>query len=139
VPYLACEDFYFRSTNYPGRRGWSASPGLRGFSAYPALQLRVVGGTWSVREEAQWILVCSVRWLAVGKEAQRILVSSGALWKKLLSPFHHPHLTSRNSVFETPGEKTGGSRAAPTTQAILEPPVFSPGVLKTELREVKCG
>jgi hypothetical protein len=27
---------------------------------------------------------------------------AGVLWKKLLSPFHHPHLTYRNSVFETP-------------------------------------
>jgi hypothetical protein len=45
----------------------------------------------------------------------------------------HPHLTSRNSVFETPGEKPGGSRAVPTWNA-LDPPGFSPGVSKTELR-----
>jgi hypothetical protein len=46
-------------------------------------------------------------------------------------------LTSRNTVFETPGEKPGGSRAASTTRDALEPPGFSPGVSKTVLREVK--
>jgi hypothetical protein len=79
VPYLAFEDFYFRSTRHPvceggrqvlvfegsGLRG----PGLRG---YPALQLQVVGGTWSMERG---------RWNTVGEEAQRILVSSGAFWK----------------------------------------------------------
>jgi hypothetical protein len=33
------------------------------------------------------------------------MTETGALWKMLLSPFHHPHLTSRNSIFETPTEK----------------------------------
>jgi hypothetical protein len=56
---------------------------------------------------------------------------------KLLSPFHHSHLTCRNSVLETPGEKPGGSRAAPTTRDALELSSFSLGVSKTELREVK--
>jgi hypothetical protein len=63
---------------------------------------------------------------------------SGDLWKKLLSPFHHPHLTSRNSVFETPGEKPGDSRVVRGVGAALEFPGFSPGISKTELREVKC-
>jgi hypothetical protein len=48
----------------------------------------------------------------------------GAQWKKLSSPFHH----TRNSVFETPGEKPCGSRAAQVVGASLEPPGFSPGV-----------
>jgi hypothetical protein len=56
-----------------------------------------------------------------------------------LSPFHHPHLTSLYSVFQTPREKPGGSRAALVVGAALEPPGLSPGVSKTELREVKCG
>jgi hypothetical protein len=65
--------------------------------------------------------------------------SYGALWKKLFIPFHHPHLTSRNFVFETPGGKPGGSRAARVVGAAVEPPGFSPGVSKMELWEVKCG
>jgi hypothetical protein len=55
----------------------------------------------------------------------------------LLSQFHHPHLTSRKSVFETHGEKPGGSMAARVVGAALEPPGFSLGVSETELREVK--
>jgi hypothetical protein len=53
---------------------------------------------------------------------------SGALWKKLSSPFHRPHLTSHNSIFETSGD----SRAARAVGAALEPPGFSPGVSKME-------
>jgi hypothetical protein len=48
----------------------------------------------------------------------------------LLIPFHHPRLTTRNSIFETPGEKPGGFRAARVVGAALEPPGFSPGVSK---------
>jgi hypothetical protein len=63
----------------------------------------------------------------------------GALWKKLFSLFHHPHLTFHNYVFETSRETPGGSRAAKIVGATLEPAGVSPGVSKTELREVKCG
>jgi hypothetical protein len=61
--------------------------------------------------------------------------STGALWKKLLKTLFVTH----NSVFETPGEKPGGSRAARFVGAALEPPGFSPGVLKTELRRLNVG
>jgi hypothetical protein len=61
----------------------------------------------------------------------------GVLWNKLFSrPFYHPHITSRNSVVETPVEKPEGSRAARVVGAALEPPGISPCVSKTELREV---
>jgi hypothetical protein len=49
----------------------------------------------------------------------------------------NPFLTSRNTLFKTPGDKPTGSRAAPTTRAALGPVGFSLGVLKRELPEVK--
>jgi hypothetical protein len=54
-----------------------------------------------------------------------------------LNIFHHPHLTSRNSVFDTPGEKPGGSRVARVVGAALEPHCFSPGI--SEYRRLNVG
>jgi hypothetical protein len=94
------------------------------------------------------IITLSLRWLKrwCCDEEIKIIQKRWVFWevagilrKKLSSPFHHPHLTSRNSVFETPGEKSGGSRTARLVGTSREPPDFSPGVSKTELREVKCG
>jgi hypothetical protein len=65
----------------------------------------------------------------VSNQNMNSMAETGALRKKLLSPFHHPHLTSRNFVLETPGEKPGGSRAARVVGAAL-------GVSKMKLREM---
>jgi hypothetical protein len=50
--------------------------------------------------------------------------------------FHSGSFCKGAIVFETPGEKPGGSRASRFVGAALEPPGFSPGVSKTELREL---
>jgi hypothetical protein len=50
-----------------------------------------------------------------------------------------PYLTSRNSLFETPGEKPVRPRAARVVGSALGLAGFSPGVLKRELQEVKVG
>jgi hypothetical protein len=65
-------------------------------------------------------------------------IYSGVLWKKLLSPFHHPHLPNPPvTPFPRHPEKQGGSRVARVMGATLESPAFSPGVSKTESQEDK--
>jgi hypothetical protein len=60
------------------------------------------------------------------------LNTGDALWEKLMSsPFHHPHLTSHSSVFETPKGKPGSFRAGWVKGAALESPGFSPGISVT--------
>jgi hypothetical protein len=54
------------------------------------------------------------------EEVVKPTFSSPAFNHPLLNPFHHLHLTFDNSVFETPGEKPGGSRAARVVGAALD-------------------
>jgi hypothetical protein len=49
----------------------------------------------------------------------------------------NPFSSSRNSLWETPGDKPEGSRAGWVVEATPEPSSFSPGVSQRELRELE--
>jgi hypothetical protein len=68
-----------------------------------------------------------------------MIACSGVLRKKLSSLFSSPAFHFGNSVFEIPGEKPAGSRAARVVGDALEPAGFSPGVSKTELQRRNAG
>jgi hypothetical protein len=55
------------------------------------------------------------------------------------SPKNDPPSSSNTSLWETPGEKPEGSRAAPTNRTDLEPSGVSPGVSQREVRELEGG
>jgi hypothetical protein len=61
-------------------------------------------------------------------------------WSLQVKPGYVPPPTfssSRNSLWDTPGEKLEGSRMVRVLGAILEPSGFSPDVSQRELRELE--